>query len=210
MKKTPLRVLVVSDGDAIAATVEAALRDRPDVHVVTGRPHALRRLLDESDPTMVVLAATTTRSASALATIAGMLGVPPVVLLVDEPAAAWTAMARRAGVRAVLGLDAGPDQISAAIAAVTAGLLTLHPDALRARVASPRSAPVEEDRALTARQREILEMMAAGLSNRVIAGHLGISAYTVKFHVAAILDGLGARTRTEAVTLGVRRGLISL
>jgi DNA-binding NarL/FixJ family response regulator len=210
VKKAPLRVLVASDDDAIAATVETALRDRPDVHVATGRPHALRRLLDESDPTVVVLAATTARSASALATIAGMLRVPPIVLLVDEPAAAWTAMARRAGVRAVLGLDAAPEQISAAIAATTAGLLTLHPDALRARAASSRSAAVAEDRALTARQREILEMMAAGLSNRVIAARLGISAYTVKFHVAAILDALGARTRTEAVTLGVRHGLIAL
>jgi NarL family two-component system response regulator YdfI len=210
VKKAPMRVLVVSDGDAIAATVETALRDRPDVHVTTGRPHALRRLLDEGDPTVVVLAATTARAATALASIVGMLRVPPVVLLVEEPAAAWTAMARRAGVRAVLGLDAGPDQISAAIAAATAGLLTLHPDALRARVASSRPVHVEEDPALTVRQHEILEMMAAGLSNRVIAVRLGISAYTVKFHVAAILAALGARTRTEAVTLGVRQGLISL
>jgi len=205
-----MRVLVVSDGDAIAATVETALHDRPDVQVTTGRPHALRRLLDEGDPTVVVLAATTARAVAALAGIVGMLRVPPVVLLVEEPAAAWTAMARRAGVRAVLGLDAGPDQISAAVAAATAGLLTLHPDALRARVASSRSVPVEEDRALTVRQHEILEMMAGGLSNRVIAARLGISAYTVKFHVAAILDKLGAATRTEAVTLGVRNGLISL
>ena len=210
MKKTPLRVLVLSDSDAIVTTVEAALRERPDVHVVVGRPAALRRLLDEGDPSVVVLATTTARVAAALASIAGMLRVPPVVLLVDEPAAAWTAMARRAGVRAVLGIDAGAEQLSAAIAAATAGLLTLHPDALRARVASPRAAPAEADRALTARQREILEMMAAGLSNRAIAARLGISAYTVKFHVAAILDALGARTRTEAVTLGVRTGLISL
>jgi DNA-binding NarL/FixJ family response regulator len=210
MKKAPMRVLVVSDGDAIAATVDAALRDRPDVHIAAGRIHALRRLLDEGDPTVVVLAATTVSAASALANIAGMLRVPPIVLLVDEPAAAWTAMARRAGVRAVLGLDAGAEQIAAAIAAATAGLLTLHPEALRARAASSRSAAIEGDRTLTARQREILEMMAAGLSNRVIAARLGISAYTVKFHVAAILQTLGARTRTEAVTLGVRHGLISL
>jgi len=205
-----MRVLVVSEGDAVAATVEAALRDRPDVHVMTGRPHVLRRLLDEGDPTVVVLAATAARAASVLGTVVGRLHVPPVVLLVDEPATAWTPASRRAGVHAVLGLDAGAEQIGAAIAAAAAGLLTLHPDALRARVALPRSAAVAEDRALTARQREILEMMAAGLSNRVIAKRLGISAYTVKFHVAAILQALGARTRTEAVTLGVRHGLLSL
>lgn len=210
MKNAPLRALIVADGDVVTATVEAALRDRPDVQVEVGRLQALRRLIDEGDPTVVVLASTAARAAAALQAIVGMLGVPPIVLLVDDPAAAWTAAARRAGVRAVLGQDAGAEQISAAIGAATAGLITLHPDALRARAASPRAANVEADHALTSRQREILEMMAAGLSNRVIAARLGISVYTVKFHVAAILDKLGAGTRTEAVTLGVRNGLISL
>ena len=210
MTKTPIRVLVLSDGDTVAATVEAALRDRPDVHVVPGRPRALRQLIDERDPTVVVLASTAARAAAALGGIAGMLRVPPMVLLVDDPAAAWTAVSRRPGVRAVLPLDAGPEQLAAAIVAATIGLVTLHPDALRARAASRHSASVDDDRALTARQREIIEMMAAGLSNRVIAARLGISAYTVKFHVAAILDKLGAATRTEAVTVGVRNGLISL
>ena len=209
MKKAPLRALVVADGDVAAATVEAALRDRPDVHVVFGRPPALRRLIDGHDPTVVVLASTTTRAASALQSLVGLLRVPPVVLVVDDPGAAWTAASRRTGVRAVLGQDAGTEQISAAIAAATAGLITLHPDALRAR-ATPRSVGVEVDRTLTARQREILEMMAGGLSNRAIAARLGISTYTVKFHVAAILEALGAGTRTEAVTLGVRGGLIAL
>jgi DNA-binding NarL/FixJ family response regulator len=208
--KTSIRVLVLSDGDAAAATVEAALRDQPDVHVVPGRPRALRLLIDDRDPTVIVLASTAARVAATLGSIVGMLRVPPIVLLVDDPAAAWTAASRRPGVRAVLPLDAGAEQISAAIAAATAGLLTLHPDALRARVPAPRSTGVDDDRTLTARQREILDMMAAGLSNRVIAARLGISAYTVKFHVAAILDKLGAGTRTEAVTLGVRNGLISL
>ena len=68
----------------------------------------------------------------------------------------------------------------------------------------------EAERALTLRELEILEMLAEGLRNQAIGRRLGISAYTVKFHVASILDKLGAAGRTEAVTLGVRRGLISL
>jgi DNA-binding NarL/FixJ family response regulator len=63
---------------------------------------------------------------------------------------------------------------------------------------------------LTVREVEILEMLAEGLSNRTIARRLAISTYTVKFHVASVLDKLGAATRTEAVTMGLRRGLISL
>jgi two-component system, NarL family, response regulator YdfI len=210
VKKTSMRVLIVADHDTVAATVEAALRDRPDVHLAVGRPRALRQLIDEGDPAVVVLATTTARATATLDSVVGTLRVPPIVLLVDDSAGAWTATARRAGVRAVLGQEAGAEQISAAIAAAAAGLVALHPDALRARTASPRPADVDGERSLTARQREILEMMAAGLSNRAIAARLGISAYTVKFHVASILDKLGAGTRTEAVTLGVRNGLISL
>ena len=63
---------------------------------------------------------------------------------------------------------------------------------------------------MTIREVEILDMLAEGLGNRAIARRLGISAYTVKFHVASVLGKLGAATRTEAVTLALRRGLISL
>jgi len=57
---------------------------------------------------------------------------------------------------------------------------------------------------------EILGLMAEGMSNRAIAARLGISSHTAKFHVASILAKLGAGSRTEAVTFGVRQGLIAL
>jgi DNA-binding NarL/FixJ family response regulator len=62
---------------------------------------------------------------------------------------------------------------------------------------------------LTARELAVLELLAEGLSNKGIAGRLGISDQTVKFHVAAISGKLGAHNRTEAVRLAVRRGLIT-
>ena len=209
MKRGRARVLVVADSDVRPAMIEAALRDHADVDVVVGRHHALGHLLEEHDPTIVVLASAATRTDAALATLAGVLRAPPVILLVDEPRVAWTAAARRAGVRAVLGRDATADQLVAAVGAATAGLIALHPNVFRA----PADAAVLDaghDRVLTDREREILEMMAEGLSNRAIAARLGISRYTVKFHVASILGKLGAGSRTEAVTLGVRSGLISL
>ncbi len=67
---------------------------------------------------------------------------------------------------------------------------------------------VEE--ALTPREVEVLELLAEGLANKAIAGRLGISDQTVKFHVAAIMGKLGASNRTEAVRRAVRRGVISL
>ena len=63
---------------------------------------------------------------------------------------------------------------------------------------------------LTAREVQVLELLAEGLANKAIAARLGISDQTVKFHVAAISGKLGAHNRTEAVRLGVRRGLVTL
>jgi DNA-binding NarL/FixJ family response regulator len=63
---------------------------------------------------------------------------------------------------------------------------------------------------LTARELEVLRMMAEGAPNKIIAWRLGISEHTVKFHVASILSRLGASSRTEAVTIGIRRGLVLL
>jgi DNA-binding NarL/FixJ family response regulator len=63
---------------------------------------------------------------------------------------------------------------------------------------------------LTDREIEVLELLAEGLSNKGIAGRLGISDQTVKFHVASISGKLGTHTRTETVRRAVRRGLISL
>jgi two-component system nitrate/nitrite response regulator NarL len=63
---------------------------------------------------------------------------------------------------------------------------------------------------LTARERDVLEWLALGLSNRAIGARLGISEHTVKFHVAAIYGKLGASSRAEAIRRAARRGLITL
>ena len=62
----------------------------------------------------------------------------------------------------------------------------------------------------TTREIEVLNQLAAGLSNKAIASDLGISEHTVKFHISAILSKLGAASRTEAVTVGIRAGLVML
>ena len=64
--------------------------------------------------------------------------------------------------------------------------------------------------ALTVRELEVLRLVARGLSNKEIAADLGITTHTVKYHLAAVLEKLGVRSRTEAVSLGVRKGLVPL
>jgi len=77
-------------------------------------------------------------------------------------------------------------------------------------VSRRRAAPEAVEEPLTPREVQVLELLAAGLANKAIAGRLGISDQTVKFHVAAILGKLGVANRTEAVRVAVRRGLIAM
>lgn len=117
----------------------------------------------------------------------------------------------RRGARAVLPRNAEAAEIIAAVEAAAAGLVVLRPEML-ARVLP--LAPAEEvgvpREGLTAREVEVLTMLAEGEGNKQIARRLGISEHTVKFHVGSILGKLNASSRTEAVTAGLRQGLIVL
>jgi DNA-binding NarL/FixJ family response regulator len=93
---------------------------------------------------------------------------------------------------------------------VRAGLVAFHPDVMKSSAAAHSAEPGGGATTLTSREMEILGLMAEGMRNRAIAARLGISSHTAKFHVASILEKLGARSRTEAVTFGVRQGLIAL
>jgi DNA-binding NarL/FixJ family response regulator len=112
----------------------------------------------------------------------------------------------RAGALGVLQRDASADRLAAASVAVASGLAAFDPDALRALLA-PSSG---ERGVLSAREHEVLELVADGLSNKLIADRLGVSEHTVKFHVRSLLDKLGADTRADAVARAARRGLLSL
>ena len=74
----------------------------------------------------------------------------------------------------------------------------------------PRAGPDALAEALTPRELEVLQLLAEGLSNKLIAARLGISEHTAKFHVNAILGKLGAQTRAEAVAQAARLGLLLL
>ncbi|HEV7966567.1 MAG TPA: response regulator transcription factor [Candidatus Acidoferrales bacterium] len=143
----------------------------------------------------------------------GLAADMSVVILSDGLSPGASAHALRAGIRAALPADLSPDQLVAALQGAASGLFVLHPahapEALPASSA-PARARDELAESLTRREIEVLQMLAAGLSNKEIAARLNISDHTVKFHVASILGKLGAASRTEAVSLGIRRGLVLL
>jgi two-component system, NarL family, response regulator YdfI len=137
---------------------------------------------------------------------------PPVVLLSTESQGPFTLEQFQAGVRAVLPPDASAATILAAVEAAAGGLAAMDAHELEALLASAAGTPAletsAEASALTPRELEVLRMMAEGAANKTIAWKLGISEHTVKFHVASILGKLEAGTRTEAVTIGIRKGLV--
>ena len=133
---------------------------------------------------------------------------PPVLVLAEGTAAM---VALRAGARAVLPPDAAPALLAAALPAIARGLAVLPPAQLAGFVGrSPAPATAAAEAGLTRREREVLDLLAAGASNKVIARRLGLSFHTAKAHVAAVLQKLGAASRADAVARGARAGLVLL
>jgi two-component system, NarL family, response regulator YdfI len=136
-----------------------------------------------------------------------------VLLLTDHAPPNFASDAIRSGVRAVLPADISAEQLKTSLDAAIAGFVLIHPSDVSSLFSTPTpaSAPLAElPEPLTRREREVLQMLASGLGNKEIAARLAISDHTAKFHVASILGKLGAATRTEAVSLGIRRGLVLL
>ncbi|HKW27405.1 MAG TPA: response regulator transcription factor [Terriglobales bacterium] len=135
-----------------------------------------------------------------------------VVLLTDNAVGSWVSQLLAAGALCVLRRDCSGQQLAAAVQAAAAGLTALEPETAQALSHPPLETielePGEEE--LTPRETEVLHMMTSGLSNREIASALGISEHTVKFHITSIFGKLGTSSRTEAVTEGIRRGLVLL
>ncbi len=118
---------------------------------------------------------------------------------------------------AALPVDVSPTRLRQALELVDAGFAVAPADWLGtgptgALLAPARAEAIEpwQESSLTERERDVLDLLAEGLSNQRIADRLGISPHTVKFHVASIYDKLGASTRTQAVRHALDRGLLHL
>lgn len=199
------RVLVVAQSPVVRAGLEALLNSTGAVEVI-GRVAAWSEYSGE-DPD-VILADWQEGVDELFGDLAEMAPSSPLVLLVDDAGLASSADVLRAGARAVLPRRSSVSQITAAIEAAAVGLVVLSPGELDGVWSHVRPARLAEP--LTPREVEVLGMLAEGQSNKAIAHRLSISEHTVKFHVTSILGKLNAASRTEAVTLGIRQGLIML
>ena len=128
----------------------------------------------------------------------------------DESLATLLGLLRAFPCFALLLRDSAPDAIVAALAALEEGLTVLDPRLTGSLGAvNPDETPPPSN-PLTARENEVLQLLARGLTNRAIAHELGITQHTVKFHVNAIMGKLDAQSRTEAVVRASQLGMIVL
>jgi len=130
----------------------------------------------------------------------------PVLAVVDAPEQARELV--QAGARGVVVRGAAAQSLRAASVAVASGLRALDDESFEHALS--RTTGDLEASPLTRREREVLELVADGLSNKLIAERLGFSEHTAKFHLRSILDKLGADTRTDAVAKAARRGMLTL
>ena len=140
--------------------------------------------------------------------------MPGIVLLTESPTGDFIREAIAGGIRAVLPRDAVSAEIFAAAEAAAAGLVALDPASFDAALSVRTSAsgvPASlAAQSLTPREIEVLRMMAEGLGNKEIAWRLKLSEHTIKFHISSIFTKLDVSSRTEAVTAGVRQGIVLL
>jgi two-component system, NarL family, response regulator YdfI len=222
-----LRVLVVAGTSArrayLAGIISRALRG---VTVISESQISSARFATAKSDILVADLDTPALAAAMLDFLEAAPAGTGSVALIDDPDPAWVRSALRASIHAVISRDANTEDMQLALQAADAGFVLLHPTSVHGLlqnnaiaeindisgegIAQEDLAPADVIEDLTARESEVLRLVSMGLGNKEIAVRLAISEHTAKFHISSILSKLHAGSRTEAVSLGIRRGLIPI
>lgn len=203
--RQPARVAIASVYPSVRAGLRAMLAPLDAVEVVAD---LIDGDLDPPDHPDLLVVDVDSDDPDAPARLAASYPDTALVLLVEDAVAGRQVAAGLSHGTAILAREAGPDDLVAAVLGALRGLVVLDPAVAPLSVAAPLQP--DSDDTLTDRERQVLALVALGLPNKAIAVELGISEHTVKFHVAAILGKLDAASRTEAVIVAARRGLLVL
>ena len=206
------RVLVAAPTPMLRAGLHTMLAT-PDLQVV-GEAATPEQLANALSGVEVVVVSEALWEAAARLLGAGAEPAPALIVLSDDER--LVASLRGLPLRSwgLVPPDATAAELQAAVTAAAQGLIVLAQPLgerlLGGRVAVSALPAEGGDEPLTSREHEVLDLLGQGLSNKQIARRLGISEHTVKFHVSALYAKLGAASRTDAVSRGARRGLITL
>lgn len=202
-----IRVIVADDHPATRSGIAGLLAQQADIEVVATAANGEEALaLVETlrpDVLMIDLRMPKLSGVEAIARL-GRMGVPTKAVAVTTFAQdELVFQALRAGARGYLLKDASPEELAAAVRVVSAGGTLLTP-----LIAGKLAEGLSHQERLTAREREVLSLLAHGLPDKEIAGQLGTSVKTANFHAANVIAKLGAQNRAEAVRLAYERGLL--
>ncbi|HEU5013159.1 MAG TPA: response regulator transcription factor [Roseiflexaceae bacterium] len=207
-EQSPIRVFIAASTPMLRAGLRALLASEPIDIVAQGMVLADAAARDDID-VIVVADETLLVDAARVTADEGRLSI--LVLAEDDQA---MSMLRRLPLNGwgVVSPEASRAELRAAVQAVAQGFAVL-PSSLAGELLTQRAAaslaePLTEP--LTSREREVLQLLSQGLSNKLIARALNISEHTVKFHVSSLFTKLNASSRTDAVSRGARQGLITL
>jgi DNA-binding NarL/FixJ family response regulator len=205
---TPIRVLAVDDHPLIREGIAALIANQRDMQLVAeacGAGEAIEKFrASRPDVTLMDLQMPGMSGIDAIAAIRGEFPGARIIVLTTYGGDALAERALRAGAQAyVLKGSIGQDLMET-IRVVHAGSKRISPD-VALELASHAG-----EAGLTAREIEVLSLVAAGQSNKIIAAQLFITEATAKGHLKSILAKLGANDRTHAVTLALKRGIIQL
>lgn len=203
-----IRVVVADDHPATRSGIAGILSQQPDIEVVATAANGEEAVaLVETlcpDVLMIDLRMPKLSGVDAIARL-GKLGLPTRAVAVTTFAQdELVFQAMRAGARGYLLKDASPEDLVSAVRVVSAGGTLLTPT-----VAGKLAAGLTHRERLTARERQVLALLARGLPDKEIAGQLGTSVKTANFHAANVIAKLGAQNRAEAVRLAYERGLLT-
>jgi len=217
-----IRVLVVDDQQMFRVGLVAILQAQSDIEVVgeaVDGADAVERVRElQPDVVLMDVRMPNLNGIEATEAILGDETIeqrPRIVMLTTFDIDDYVFAALRAGASGFLLKDAAPDELISAVRTVYAGDALLSPRVTRTLVAEfvgtpqRREQPVPAFEELTEREREVLLLIAAGLSNSEIAEKLFIAEQTTKSHVSRILTKLGLRDRVHAVVLAYESGLVT-
>jgi DNA-binding NarL/FixJ family response regulator len=205
-----IRILLADDHPVVRDGLAAMLSTQPDFEVVgeagTGAEAVAEAARLRPDIVLMDLEMPTLDGIEAIRRLREADPAVQVVVLTAFDTDERIVGALQAGAQGYLLKGAPRAEIFTAIRTVSAGGALIQPVVASKLLRQVREA--EHPDALTAREKEVLGLVAAGLANGEIAERLSISERTVKFHVSSLLSKLGAKNRTQAVRVGRERGLV--
>ena len=205
-----IRVLVVDDHPVVREGLMAVLEDTKDVQVVgeTGSAEEALSSVERTRPDVVLLDLELPglNGVDAIPRFSASTGHPRVIVLTAYDTEERVLASLKAGAAGYVLKGAPASEITQAIQAVAGGGSYLTPR-VAARVVAQVNAP-KRSSGLSARERQVLKLVARGRSNKQIAGELMITERTVKFHMTSILNKLGADNRAQAIAIAAERRLL--